>query len=413
VTDFSARIISGLAATQPNREALARNCMGEFDRNGDSAISAGEFLRVFAGLQRTEESAASHGSSWVSAGIRPTLFDCTLFPSYSTTYAKSAYQANAMLATYDADDSGSVTQAELLYVQPTTPPAPTPAQRADEMLALYDKGNKGYIDIADVISAWINNPALSDGSDPTEMIAAWDRDGDEMVTRDELISDYQIMDTADALVSTFGNATTGSINLASVTDEQLSMTDITRDDLQKWDADTNGELTRAEIVTALRIPIAQPLTDPAAIAAGLMKLYDADQSSSLDADEFAALQNRSGGSMADASTFASWDANGDAVITQSELQNGLQIIQDARDTIAKYDGDAKGYFTLADLQQVIDADPAAATASAQDLMTWWDVNGDGQVTPQDIIARNELTRQQQADATSAAGDVSATEVQSG
>jgi hypothetical protein len=28
VTDFSARIISGLAATQPNREALARNCMG-------------------------------------------------------------------------------------------------------------------------------------------------------------------------------------------------------------------------------------------------------------------------------------------------------------------------------------------------------------------------------------------------
>ncbi len=413
MTDFSARIISGLAATQPNREALARSCMGEFDRNGDSAISAGEFLRVFAGLQRTEESAASHGSSWVSAGIRPTLFDCTLFPSYSTTYAKSAYQANAMLATYDADGSGSVTQAELLNVKPSTPPAPTPAERADEMLALYDKGNKGYIDIADVISAWINNPSLSNGSDPTEVIAAWDRDSDEKVTRDELISDYEIMDTADALVSTLGDATTGAINLAMVTDEQMSMTDITRDDLQKWDVNNNGELTRSEIIKALRIPIAKPVTDPAAIAAGLMKLYDADQSSSLDAAEFARLQNHSGGSMADPSTFASWDANGDAVITQSELQNGLQVIQDARDTIAKYDGDGKGYFTLNDLQQVIDADPTATTASAQDLMTWWDVNGDGQVTPQDIIARNELTRQQQAAATSAVGDVSVTEVQSG
>ncbi|MEN9707664.1 MAG: hypothetical protein RIQ68_72, partial [Pseudomonadota bacterium] len=172
MTDFSASIRAGLAAVQPNRETFARNCVAEFDRNGDGAVSGAEFLKVFASLQRTDEMAGSGQTSYMAAGIRPTIFDCTLFPAFSRSYATSAYQANAMLDSYDRNGDSSVTLEEMLYVAPSTtevtqtdqtndtnaPPADllTPEQRADDLMALYDKQAKGYVDISDIISAWMN-----------------------------------------------------------------------------------------------------------------------------------------------------------------------------------------------------------------------------------------------------------------
>jgi Ca2+-binding EF-hand superfamily protein len=88
--------------------------------------------------------------------------------------------------------------------------------------------------------------------------------------------------------------------------------------------------------------------------------------------------------------FTAWDLDRDGAISSAEMATGLKTIQDAKAQVAVFDKDQKGYFTLEDLKTAIAADPTSTTASAEDLMLWWDVNGDGMVTPQDVIARKNL-----------------------
>lgn len=411
MTDFSAHIRAGLAAVQPNREAFARNCVSEFDRNADGSISGAEFLKVFASLQRTDEVAGSGQTSYVRAGIRPTVFDCTLFPAFSRSYAISAYQANAMLETYDRNDDQSVTLQELLYVEPSatedaqqpdeTSPADaapvTAEQRADDLMSLYDSTQKGYIDISDIVSAWVNDPSLGDISQAGNVISAWDRDGDEKVTREELIAGYQNLDAANAMMTALGDASSGTIKLATLTDEQLSSIDMSREELSLWDTDTSGELSRAEILAALRKASATSEATADEIAQALVARFDIDGSGALNQDEFAQVLTTYNMDAAQAQeNFTAWDLDQDGAIASNEMASGIKIIQDAKAQVAQFDVDHKGYFTLDDLQLAIAADPSSTTASADDLMLWWDVDGDGKVTPQDVIARQNLNAAQAA-----------------
>ena len=422
MTDFSAHIRAGLLATQPNRETFARNCVAEFDRNGDGAIGGAEFLKVFASLQRADEAAGSGQTTYMSAGIRPTIFDCTLFPAFSRNFAISAYQANAMVETYDRDGDQSVTLDELLYVTPvddgttsspvesptdTTassnePPPPTPPtaeERADDLLTLYDKQAKGYIDISDIISAWVNDPSLGDVSQAGNAIAVWDRNGDEKVTRDELIAGYRDLDAANALLTALADPTTGTIKLADVNDSQLSTLGLTRDQLNAWDADTNGDVTRTEVLNALRKVNAATAPTAEMIAQALMTRFDQDKSGTLSLDEFTqTLASYQLDAAQAQDNFAAWDLDRNNEISSAELATGIKAIQDAQAQVAVFDTDGKGYFTLQDLQRAIAADPSSTSASADDLMTWWDVNGDGMVTPQDVIARKNLDATQAANA---------------
>ena len=421
MTDFSAHIRAGLLATQPNRETFARNCVAEFDRNGDGAIGGAEFLKVFASLQRTDEAAGSGQTTYVSAGVRPTVFDCTLFPAFSRTYAISAYQANAMLETYDRNGDQSVTLNELLYVapvnapetsdstQPTsdatqtnpTPPQPlTAEERADDLLSLYDTQAKGYIDISDIISAWVNDPSLGDVSQAGNAISVWDRDGDEQVTRDELIAGYRNLDVANALIATLADPATGTIKLANLTDAQLSDTDLTQAEVSAWDSENDGEVSRSEILNALRKATVKSEATPDEIAQALVTRFDTDQSSTLNLDEFTqVLATYQLDATQAEESFTAWDLDRDDAISSSEMASGIKTIQDAKAQVALFDADSKGYFTRDDLQRAIEADPQSTSASADDLMLWWDIDGDGRVTPQDVIARKNLSAAQASAAT--------------
>ncbi len=416
MTDFSAQIRAGLLATQPNRESFARNCVAEFDRNGDGTIGAGEFLKVFASLQRTDEMAGSGQTSYVSAGIRPTVFDCTLFPAFSRSYAISAYHAQTMLDSFDRDGDQSVTLDELLHVGSTSPsntvvedegvsPAPNEAepeggvpvaepsaeQRADDLLSLYDKQAKGFIDISDIISAWVSDPSLGDISQAGSVISAWDRDGDERVTRDELVAGFGNLDTANALMAALSDPASGVIKLASLTEEQLAQTDLTRSELSVWDSDHDGVISRTEILNALRKASVKTDATPEEIAQALVTRFDADQSTMLSEDEFTrVLETYQIEASQAQDSFNAWDLDRDGAISSSELAAGIRTIQDAKMQVAAFDSDHKGYFTLEDLQRVMASESSTATASAEDLMLWWDVDGDGMVTPQDVIARKNL-----------------------
>lgn len=99
---------------------------------------------------------------------------------------------------------------------------PSAEQRADDLLSLYDKQAKGFIDISDIISAWVSDPSLGDISQAGSVISAWDRDGNERVTRDELVAGFGNLDTANALMAALSDPASGVIKLASLTEEQLA-----------------------------------------------------------------------------------------------------------------------------------------------------------------------------------------------
>jgi len=435
VSDFAINLISTLSPSATNRDEAARAALREFDANGDGTVSSQEFQKVFAVMQREEQLSGKQGpgeaSTFHSAGVRPTIFACTLYPSFSKNYAVSQYQATEMLTAFDKNADQQVTLDELKGVTPaptdpgtgtgastgatdtTTPtgatgsggvtdpppppppdtPPPTPAERADGLMAAYDTAKKGYVTLSDIASAWINDPTLGDISQLANTVQAWDASGDGQITRDELVLGFTVMDAADALLVQLAQppATANdpvAIQLSSVKDAELLPLGFTRDMLTGWDTNKDGAVTREELVSGLRALSLQPPAPTAdQVAQTLLKNFDANGDNALTFDEFQkALAGNSTDASASQSSFDSWDLNKDGSISSAELTSGVDAAQKATDLVASYDIGKKGYFDLADLQAAIDASPdKASSAPAAEILAAWDSDGDGKVTAQDII----------------------------
>lgn len=412
VTNFAATILQRIAAAGTARPDVARQCAAQFDRNGDGSVSAVEFQHVFAALQRTEALGGGATTSYLTSGFRPTIFDETLFPSYSNAYAASAYQATAMLGQLDTDGDNSVSLAEWTAdgaAAPDTPadPAapdptapPTPDERATQLLSAYDLTGKGYITIDDVVSKWMADPSLGNIADAGTAIEAWDTDGDGKVTHDNIVAAYQVMDAADTVIGTLGDAGSGEIALDRLDAAKTDALGLTETQLSGWDANKDGLLTRNEVIDGLKLLRLKTAGDAENAAfAALVAKYDANRSGAIDRDELAsALGQVTLDANALDSTFAAWDTNGDAAIDAAELQAGYKAITDAQAVVAAYDTDKKGYFNEADLQRAIDANGSVdGQASAHEILLAWDRDGDGRVSVQDV-----LTMKQAMDAAAAA-----------
>lgn len=419
--DFASTLIARINAPGTDRASFARQCMSEFDRNEDGAISAHEFQQIFASLQRTQEISGSGSSSFVASGCRPTLFAVTLFPSYSNHFAVSAYQATAMLDAFDQDGDNEITFAELEAKPPEaeTPEAePTPApdnttetsdesealesdaalsatERADQLLALYDLTQKGYITIDDIVSAWLKDPTLGDIANAGNAIEAWDMNGDQKISRDDIIAAYAVMDAADMVIAAFDGTETGSFALAMADDETLATLDLSRDQIQSWDQDRDGILTRAELIDGMKLLNIEAAADAERAAfEALLTRYDANQDGTINPDELrAALGDVTFDEAALQSNFAAWDRDQNGGIDAAELRLGFAAIEEAKTIIATYDQDGKGYFDAADLQRAIDTSPnPEQSASAAELLTAWDRDGDGRVSVQDVLIMQEMMK---------------------
>ena len=446
MTDFAATIIGALTASGATRTKYAQTAMSEFDADGDGKLTGQEFQKVFAILQRTEDLSGGHGAGqsagFQTAGVRPTIFDCTLYPSFSKNFGLSQYQAAAMLGTFDKNKDNVVTLNELSGVassppattppttdpttdpvkdpttDPVTPPPPPPpdqppptaAERADALMAQYDKTNKGYVTLEDIASAWIQDPTLGDISQLANIVQAWDSNSDGKIMRAEVLSVFSIMDTADTLMAQMGqppqdpaSGAAPKISLATITDEQLTQLDLSRDTLNAWDGNKDGSLTRAELIEGLRA-LAQQADPPPPTAADYAKAmlasFDANKDGALGFDEFAqAVAPDNMDAAAARSAFDAWDANQDGSISLDELTSGVDAARSATDLMASYDLTNKGYFDITDLQRVLDATPAdGARPSAQEFMAAWDLDGDGHVTTQELVTGLLLQKLPQPDA---------------
>ncbi len=419
MTDFAANIIAALTASSSDRARTAKTIIADVDRDGDGKLSGAEFQKVFAVLQRAEDLAGGKGagrSPFSSAGARPTIFDCTLYPSFSQNYAISQYQAAKVLSAFDKDNDKVITLDELSGVAASTTPAdgaggtdagavdptsgsttppPPPGERADALMAQYDAAKKGYVTVEDIAAAWIKDPTLGDLSQLANIAEAWDANADGKITRQEIVSIFTVMDNADAMLAQMGETPQGAeagaervINLAHVTDAQLTQIDMPRETLASWDANKDGALTRAELIDGLRALAVQNAPTPTAAeyAQAMLAQFDANTDGALSLDEFEKAVATEMDAAAAKNSFEGWDVNQDGSVSADELTSGVDAAQRAMQIMQGYDLDKKGYFTLADLQRVLDESADKNTrASAADIMAVWDLDGDGRVTTQEVV----------------------------
>jgi Ca2+-binding EF-hand superfamily protein len=326
--------------------------------------------------------------------VHKTIFAETLYPSFSRNHAIAAYLAQEALDGLDRSGDGSVSVNEL---DGTWTP-PTAAQRADDLLAKYDKTNKGYIDLADIRAAWMADPSLGDVSKAQAAIDAFDQNIDGHVTRDELTAGYQAMDRADQLLAAFDPQQTGMIDLAAATSLAPGEFADARAKFADWDTNTDGKLTRQELIAGIETadaPAAPPPappkiptdSDPALLAATLLAQYDTDRSGGISLDEFKAHAQVND----PAATFAAWDTQADGELTLEELQTGIAQVQQAQSIVQQYDLAGKGYFDQADLEAALDPASVDNIADrAKQIMSFWDANGDGKVTVDEVISGIEV-----------------------
>ena len=431
MADFASNIIGALSASRTTRAKDAQTVLSEFDANGDGKVTGQEFQKVFAVLQRTQDMGGGHGAGqsagFHATGVRPTIFECTLYPSFSKNLGLSQYQAVEMLGSFDKNKDKVVTLDELSGVDsskpvtnpttdPVTPPPPpdqpppSPAERADALMAQYDKTQKGYVTLEDIAGAWILDPSLGDVSQLANIVQAWDANSDGKITRAEVLSVFTIMDTADTMLAQLGeppqdpaSGAAPSISLAKVTDEQLKQLDISRDTLDSWDANKNGALTRPELIDGLRALSQQAAPPPpgaADYAQAMLASFDANKDGALGFDEFSkAVAPDNMDAAAARSDFDAWDANQDGSISIDELTSGVDAARSATELMANYDITNKGYFDIADLQRVLDATPAdGARPTAEEFMAAWDLDGDGHVTAQEVVTGLLLQKQSSSQA---------------
>ena len=370
-----------------------------WDASGDGKISLDELVSGF-----TVINSADHLMTQLApTPANPADPRAIQISSVTDAQLQTLNVTRDLLTSWDTDKNGALTRQELLaglgaLEAANNQPPPTPEQRADALMAEYDKTNKGYVTISDITSAWVNDPSLGDISQLGNTMEAWDSNADGQITRSELVSGFTIMDAADGLLIQLAQPPAKptdpvAIQLADVTDAQLQPLGVTRDQLTGWDTDKNGAVTREELMTGLRaLSLAPPTAQDYAQA--MLTNFDADKDGALNFDEF---QKALAASALDASTaqsnFDAWDLNKDGLISKDELTTGIDIAQQATLTVAKYDRDNKGYFNLADLQAAIDASPDKATsATAEEMMAAWDTNGDGKVTAQDIITVQQMQK---------------------
>ena len=388
--DYAQRLLSLLNAAGSQRAAYARQLTAGFDQNGDQKIDGAEFQHVFATLlvdpTRMPEVTGSVSS------VHKTIFADTLYPSFSRNHAIAAYLAQEALDGLDRSGDGVVSVSE--FDGTWTPPSA--AQRADDLLAKYDTAQKGYIDLADLQSAWSADPSLGDASKAQAAIDAFDQNADGHVTRDELTAGYDAMDRADQLLHTFDPNQTGTIDLAAAAAMALPQYADAQAKFAEWDSDKDGKLTRQELIAGIeqadakaQAPTPPPAppnipsqSDPALLAATLLAQYDTDHSGGISLDEFKAHAQ-----VADpAATFASWDTQADGELTLEELQTGIAQVQQAQAIIQQYDLQGKGYFDQADLEAALDPASVDNVADrAKQIMSFWDANGDGKVTVDEVV----------------------------
>jgi Ca2+-binding EF-hand superfamily protein len=276
--------------------------------------------------------------------------------------------AQRVMATYDVNNTGQFTKTD---VQSVLDNASNTTQTADAVIKQWDANGDGNVTFQDVMATTLS---YLEGLTPDKLT---------LPAQSTTITSQSTLTTAQTwasnVLSLFDTDKKGYITLTDIANlyaKQPSLGDVTQaaDTLNQWDIDGDGQVTQAEL---------------AAFNAGdqlktrIMNWLDPQNSGSFSIGALTSAQLAAMPYSSD--QLKSWDTNNDGTLSSSELATGL--VQDATSILNQYDTSKKGYFTQADIQAVLDANPTANQGlTAQSVMSYWDINGDGQVNMAEILS---------------------------
>ena len=317
-----------------------------------------------------------------------------------------------LMKSWDGDGDGQLNSADLLSgIKASSMPLSemsslanvvNSAMNAQRLMSQYDSSNKGFITAADLTAAWANAQTPGDAAIAQNTLTGWDVNSDGQVNLGELINGQQVGDVANQLLAQFDPAMLGYIDLSSADGAAMSAAPKLVNLLKSWDVDGNAQLTQGEIVNGLqasnlkyqlqsKAPDASGSQDAAGQALSIMSQMDINYDGQINLSEFVNFASANASISADPiSTFNAWDTNNDGYLTLDEVQTGIQTIQQAQSILSQYDTAGKGYFDANDLEAALTTnDPTQAqsdaAAQAQQIMNFWDADGDGKVTVQEVI----------------------------
>lgn len=383
--------------------AKAQSIVSELDGNGDGQVTHEELVASFQRLDIVSN---------LLGAFDPAGDGQIDIASLTGPAAAVSPALTAMLKTWDADSDGHLTSSEMIAGLKASPiplgemsalaNAVNASINAQSAMAQYDVANKGYMTAADLTVSWSADQGANDPSTAQSAIASWDANGDAQVNLGEMISGQQVTDVANQLLSQFDPGGQGYIEVGSGAAAAMTFAPNLFNLLKSWDADNNGQVTRQEIMTGIQASnikyqlnakpkdAASP-TDAGEQALSIMSQVDTNTDGQINLGEFLNFAGSDAAMASDpVSTFNAWDSNKDGYLSLDEMQTGIQTIQQAQFIVSQYDTKAKGYFDAADLETALSAldattSPADIAAQAQQIMNFWDANGDGQVTVQEVI----------------------------
>ena len=382
--------------------AHAQSIVSELDGNGDGQVTQ---LDLVAGYQQLDIVSNLLGAfDPDNKGYIDTTAVAGQIGDVSPALA-------AMLTSWDADKNGQLKSAEILAgVKASALSLPelsamvgavNAAVSARSAMAQYDATNKGFITVADLTAAWSASQGAHDPAHAQTAITAWDANGDGQVNQGEMINGQQVTDVTNQLLAQFDPGALGYIDVSAAGAQSMAAAPNLFNLLKSWDGDGDGKLTEQEIMNGLQNsnakyqlnakPKGATPTDAAAQAVSTLSEVDTNADGHINLGEFLNYAGSNPALSPDPiATFKAWDSSADGYLTLDEMQAGIETIQQAQSIVAQYDATSKGYFDAADLRSAISAiDPTKSSADiaaqAQQIMAFWDANGDGKVTVQDVI----------------------------
>jgi Ca2+-binding EF-hand superfamily protein len=393
--------------------AQAQAVMSQWDSNNDGQITQQELISGFEQHDIASQMLATYDPQ------NNGYIDLKALPA---AVAQTSSSFVALLSSWDSTGNGQLTQAEIMKGLAASSMSlanvsdlmgvVNAAVGAQKMMAQYDSSGQGYANLSDINAALTSaNPSAASSALATQAqneMNFYDVNGDGQITLGELINGTQIFNVASQLMAQFDPLNSGYIDVSATGMAAMSAASGFAAVLKSWDSNQDGQLTQQEIVAGLQTSNLKFLvqsqaqapssaTDPASQAAAIMAQFDSNYDGQISLSEFLNQATIDQSISSDPlTTFNAWDSNHDGYLSLDEIQTGIGTIQQAQTIIGQYDTAHKGYFDITDLTNALTAgDPtlsaSAARTQAQQIMNFWDVNGDGQVSVQEVIAASSPT----------------------
>ena len=400
LSDVQAAYTSNSSLGDP---AQAQADITQFDANGDGQVTQQELVNGYQQMDIANNLVTSFDPN--NAGYID-------LASVAPQIAGDSPSLASMIKSWDTDNNGQLTQSEILAGVKASSmslselsamvEATSASINSQKTMAQFDATNKGYITATDLTNEWSSTNSTNDPATAQTAIAAWDENGDGQVNLGEMINGQQVTDLASQLLTEFDPTGQGYIDVTSAGATAMAGSPNLFNLIKSWDADNNGQVTQQEIMNGIQTSNANAqlqakrqntstATDAASQSVSIMSQVDSNYDGQISLGEFLTYAGSDPSIAADPiSTFNAWDTNQDGYLTLDELQTGIQNIQQAQSIVSQYDTANKGYFDINDLETALTSTNTTTSSSdidtqAQQIMNFWDTNGDGKVTVQEVI----------------------------